>query len=195
MVNSQCLPCNATQTIQGKWNLWGKLHWTTSWTGWGRRGLWSWDYSWSQEWGWGYQYYIQWPGLSYFHHLIGTRTCIFWWWQNTGWLQTTPPPLIFLLSPSRHMFPYQQYNVDKELLDCLEIIYDLIDFLDNIRLVLETEKELTPIIHWPFNPVKTIGNSVWKSGPVSVFGLESLGPRPRPVLENPKLPKNRTGPV
>ena len=47
------------------------------------------------------------------------------------------------------MFPYQQYNVDKELLDCLEIIYDLIDFLDDIRLVLETEKDLTPIIHQP----------------------------------------------
>ena len=45
------------------------------------------------------------------------------------------------------MFPYQQYNVDKELLDCLKIIYNLIDFLDNIRLVLETEKDLTPIIH------------------------------------------------
>ena len=48
------------------------------------------------------------------------------------------------------MFPYQQYNVDEELLDCLEIIYDLIDFLDNIRLVLETEKDLIPIIHCPF---------------------------------------------
>ena len=37
------------------------------------------------------------------------------------------------------MFPYQQYNVDEELLDYLEIIYDFIDFLDNIRLVLEME--------------------------------------------------------
>ena len=55
------------------------------------------------------------------------------------------------------MFPYQQHNVDEELLDCLEIIYDLIDFLDNIRLALETEKGLTPIIHQPFNPFKTIG--------------------------------------
>ena len=64
------------------------------------------------------------------------------------WLTTkTPSPLTFLLSPSRHMFPHQQYNVDEELLDCLEIIYDLIDFLDNIRLALETEKDLTPIIH------------------------------------------------
>ena len=45
------------------------------------------------------------------------------------------------------MFPYQQYNMDKELLDCLEIIYDLIDFLDNIRLAPETEKDLIPIIH------------------------------------------------
>ena len=43
------------------------------------------------------------------------------------------------------MFPYQQYNMDKELLDCLEIIYNLIDFLDDIRLALETEKDLTPL--------------------------------------------------
>ena len=34
------------------------------------------------------------------------------------------------------MFPYQQYNVDEELLDCLEIIYNLINFLDDIRLAL-----------------------------------------------------------
>ena len=55
------------------------------------------------------------------------------------------------------MFSYQQYNVDEELLDCLEIIYNLINFLDDIRLVLETEKDLTPIIRWPFDPLKTIG--------------------------------------
>ena len=55
------------------------------------------------------------------------------------------------------MFPYQQYNMDKELLDRLEIIYNLIDFLDNLRLVLETEKDLTPIIHQPFDLFKTIG--------------------------------------
>ena len=55
------------------------------------------------------------------------------------------------------MFPYQQYNMDEELLDCLEIIYDFIDFLDDIRLALETEKDLTPIIHRPFDSFKTIG--------------------------------------
>ena len=55
------------------------------------------------------------------------------------------------------MFPYQQYKMDKELLDCLEIIYDLINFLDDIRLVLEMEKYLIPIIHWPFDPFNTIG--------------------------------------
>ena len=45
------------------------------------------------------------------------------------------------------MFLYQQYNVDEELLDHLEIIYDLIDFLDDIRLALEMERDLIPIIH------------------------------------------------
>ena len=52
--------------------------------------------------GQGYQYYIQWQGYP----ISDARTCIFWWWQNIGWLQKTPPPLTFLLSPSRHMFPY-----------------------------------------------------------------------------------------
>ena len=55
------------------------------------------------------------------------------------------------------MFPYQQYNVDKELLDCLEIIYDLIDFLDDIRLVLETEKDLTSTnLLTPSKPLESI---------------------------------------
>ena len=66
-----------------------------------------------------------------------------------------PLPLTFILSPSRHMFPYQQYNMDKELLDCLEIINDLINFLDDIRLALETEKDLTPIIHRPSKPLES----------------------------------------
>ena len=35
----------------------------------------------------------------------------------------------------------------------------------------------------------------WKSGPVSVFGLKSLRPRPRPVFTNPEWSKDRTGPV
>ena len=64
----------------------------------------------------------------------------------TTLLVSQRPPSTFILSPSRHMFPYQQYNMDKELLDCLEIIYNLIDFLDDIRLALETEKDLIPII-------------------------------------------------
>ena len=49
------------------------------------------------------------------------------------------------------MSPYQQYDVDKELLDCLVIIYDLI-FLNDIKLTLELDEHLVPIIHPPFNP-------------------------------------------
>ena len=76
----------------------------------------------------------------------------------TYWLTTKNATAFnFLLSPSRHMFPYQQYNMVKELLDCLEIIDDLINFLDNIRLALEMKKDLIPIIHRPFDPFKTIG--------------------------------------
>ena len=58
------------------------------------------------------------------------------------------------------MSPYQQYDMDKELLDCLEIIYNLI-FLNDIKLTLELDEDLVPIIHPPFDPpfdpFKTIG--------------------------------------
>ena len=47
--------------------------------------------------------------------------------------------------------------MDKELLDCLEIIYDLINFLVDIKIALEMEKDLIPVIHRPFDPLKTIG--------------------------------------
>ena len=55
------------------------------------------------------------------------------------------------------MSPYQQYDMDKELLDCLEIMYDLIFFLNDIKLALELVEDLVPIIHPPFDPFKTIG--------------------------------------
>ena len=42
---------------------------------------------------------------------------------------------------------YQQYDMDKELLDCLEIIFDLIDFLNDIKLALELDEDLVPTIH------------------------------------------------
>ena len=60
------------------------------------------------------------------------------------------------------MSPYQQYNMDKELSDCLEIIYNLIFFLNDIKLALELDEEV-PIIHPPFDPFKTIGKYCWLS--------------------------------
>ena len=54
------------------------------------------------------------------------------------------------------MSPYQQYDMDKELLDWLEIIF----FLNDIKLALELDEDLVPIIRPPFdppfNPFKTI---------------------------------------
>ena len=50
------------------------------------------------------------------------------------------------------MFPYQHYNVDEELLDCLEIIYNLIDFLDDIRLARTLSMgraRVGPDFSWP----------------------------------------------
>ena len=69
------------------------------------------------------------------------------------------------------MFPYQQYNMDKELLDCLEIIYNLIDFLDDIRLALETEKDLTPLstdLSTPSKPLESTKLSTCLYPPLTI---------------------------
>jgi len=51
----------------------------------------------------------------------------------------------------------QQYNVNWELCECLELVYEILDFLDDIRLALELGEDLTNILHPPFDPFKTIG--------------------------------------
>ena len=165
MANPQCLPCNASQTIQGKWNLQGKPPPELV------EGEEVYNIETIQnhrKQGQGYQYYVQW----HFQCLMGTRTCIFWWWQHTGWIQKMPLLLIFLLSPSGHMFPYQQYNMDKELLDWLEIIYDLIDFLDDIRLALEMEEDWFPLstdLLTPSKPLESIKLSTCLHPPLTTL--------------------------
>ena len=51
----------------------------------------------------------------------------------------------------------QTYNVNGELCVCLELMYEILDGLDNIKLVLWKRKELTEILTPRFDPFKTIG--------------------------------------
>ena len=51
----------------------------------------------------------------------------------------------------------QTYNVDWELCECLELVYKILDSLDNIKLALEKGKEIMDILHPQFDPFKTIG--------------------------------------
>jgi hypothetical protein len=48
--------------------------------------------------------------------------------------------------------PSPQYNVDEEFFECLELMYDILDFLSDIKLALELDEDLGPIIHPPFIP-------------------------------------------
>jgi hypothetical protein len=50
-----------------------------------------------------------------------------------------------------------QFNVNWELVDCLEIVYEILDDLEDIRIALVKGKDLSHILFPPFDPFKTIG--------------------------------------
>jgi hypothetical protein len=47
--------------------------------------------------------------------------------------------------------------VDLEFWECDNIVYEILDFLSDIRLALLLGEDLTPILYPPFDPFKTIG--------------------------------------
>lgn len=49
------------------------------------------------------------------------------------------------------------YNVNWELFDCLEILSEILNDLESIRIALVREKDLSHILFPPFDPFKTIG--------------------------------------
>jgi len=51
----------------------------------------------------------------------------------------------------------QTYNVNWEFYECLDLVYEILDFLDDIRLALELDEDLGLLVHPPFDPFKTIG--------------------------------------
>lgn len=54
-------------------------------------------------------------------------------------------------------FQRQPYNVHWEAIECLELVYEILDTLEDIRIALDEGKELTDILYPPFNPFKTYG--------------------------------------
>jgi hypothetical protein len=50
-----------------------------------------------------------------------------------------------------------KYNVNKEAKDYLLILYETLDWLDNISIALEKGKSITDTLFPRFNPLKTIG--------------------------------------
>jgi hypothetical protein len=56
----------------------------------------------------------------------------------------------------------QKYTIDEEFFLCLDALYDLLDFLDDIKLALELDEDLGLLIHTPivippaFDPFETI---------------------------------------
>jgi hypothetical protein len=77
------------------------------------------------------------------------------WWNNTN-VDTafdTSSPCTFHTMPSCD----QQYNINWEIIECLEIVYEILDDLENIRIALWKKKDPSHILSPPFDPFKTIG--------------------------------------
>ena len=50
-----------------------------------------------------------------------------------------------------------QYNINKEMDNYLEVIYEILIDLEDIKDALEKGKSITNSLSPPFNPFKTIG--------------------------------------
>jgi len=51
----------------------------------------------------------------------------------------------------------QLFNVNWELAECLELVYEILDNLEDIRIALEEGKDPALILFPPFDPFRTIG--------------------------------------
>ena len=51
----------------------------------------------------------------------------------------------------------QQFNVNWEIIECLEIVYEILDDLEDIRIALDEGKDLLHILFPPFDPLKSFG--------------------------------------
>jgi len=55
------------------------------------------------------------------------------------------------------MMPFHQtYNVNWELCECLELVYEVLDLLQDIKLALELDEDITTLLNPPFDPLRTI---------------------------------------
>ena len=51
----------------------------------------------------------------------------------------------------------RKYNLEEETVNALEIVYEILIELWDIRMDLENGRSITEILHPPFDPFKTIG--------------------------------------
>ena len=47
----------------------------------------------------------------------------------------------------------QTYNVNWELCECLELVYEILDFLEDIKLALELQEDIIALLNPPFDPL------------------------------------------
>ena len=86
-----------------------------------------------------YQYYIKWKGYPISDALQEL--------EHVGSIHH-----LWLLSHlATSMFPFDQiYNMEQEFYQCLEHVYEILDFLEDIKIILEQNQGLTILLQPPF---------------------------------------------
>ena len=93
-------------------------------------------------------------GISYLQCVMGTGTFIFrrWWHLSTIQIATSP------LTECHFTMPFHpEYNINWELFMGLEVLYGILEWLEDIRIGLEMGESITDLMDPPFDPFKTIG--------------------------------------
>ena len=67
-----------------------------------------------------------------------------------------PPSLTRTFLTTTTMTFDQTYNVNWELCECLELMYEILDFLEDIKLALELQEDIITLLNPPFDPLRTI---------------------------------------
>ena len=97
---------------------------------------------------------------------MGTGKSFLQWWRHVGSIQMTPPSL----TPDHlttSMLPFDwTYNVEQEFYQCLECMYEILNFLEDIRIALEQKHDITTLLQSLSNHLISI-NQMSSSSPSS----------------------------
>ena len=74
-----------------------------------------------------------------------------------------------------------KYNINWEFCECVEDLYEIFDWLDDIKIVLNRRRDIISFLHSSFDPFKTIGKTLTTMPSSSPHASSSRRRVPTPV--------------